>query len=70
MKGKSKLIKSGPGTWGTLASGNGTLGGQRVNVNTGHYQKKGKEGAAPSLNARGLNPMNARGDLTHSLKGV
>ena len=69
MKGKSKLIKSGPGTWGKLASKNGSYAGAPgVNYNTKNYAKHGKTGAKPSL-GNNMNPMKQQAG-TFALKGV
>lgn len=69
MKGKSKLIKSGPGTWGKLASKNGSYAGAPgVNYNTKNYTKKGKTASAPNL-SNNMNPMKSPAG-TFALKGV
>jgi hypothetical protein len=54
-QGKSKVIKSGPGTWGTLASQSGKLG-PGPNVNQKNYHKPGQTATAPSL-TNNMNPM-------------
>lgn len=67
-KGKSKLLKSGPGTWGKLAGRSGTAAGQGVNVNAKDYRKSGQTGAAPSLKAD-FNPMHTPAS-NYGFKGV